>query len=395
MAARFVPWTKKEEESFLRAVKEATSVEDAVARARRAVPTHRDINAGGVDAKLVRLGKGRLKQLVAANQNRTKKDDRGAELAQFVLVARRGLGLEQLCDATNLPPKKVRQLVDEAKREGYAIELRDGHVGYTPSRPSTDERRVVAQPGEEGIFAVVSDVHIGSRNHLREYFLDFIDRAYAQGVRTIFVPGDILDGCYRHSRWEQTEHGFHDQALACVKAFPKKPGLRYVGITGNHDETFEETSGLSVVSSLPAMFRDHGRTDFQLVGARGAYVRFAPKGGRGILVEMWHPRKSPAYAVSYHLQRHVEGYAVGQKPDVLLAGHWHQQCYVERRGVHCFSCGTWQGGHSAYGRSLGGAPSIGGWVVKFTQTPQGTVRDLLPKWSAYYEREDVRELGLG
>jgi predicted phosphodiesterase len=315
-------------------------------------------------------------------------------IEDFARVAKSGLSLEELCDRFTLPPRKVRDLVSRAQKAGYRIELTGGMVGYTPPVPVRGERKVIAQPGEEHAYAVVSDIHIGSKYCLEDQFRDFVQRAYDEGVRTIFCPGDILDGVYRHSRWEESHHGFDAQARRAAEVFPQLEGLKYVGIVGNHDETFEKESGLDVCRAIEDVFRRSGRDDLTLLGARGAYVRFAPKGGRGVLIELWHPLGGGAYAVSYKLQRHVEEYGVGQKPDFMFAGHWHQQCYVVRRGVHCFSAGTFHGGGSAFGKALGGAQAIGGWIVRFKQTKDGTVRDVQPTWCAYYETETVREAGL-
>jgi len=317
----------------------------------------------------------------------------------FVKAARKGATIEELADRFELPPRKVRELIDTAKASGYRLDVAGHEVGYVPraatAAPATSPYSVIAQPGEEHVFAVASDLHIGSKYCLEAQLIDFIRRAYLEDdVRTVFLPGDIMNGMYRHSRWEEKCHGFEAQAEHVAKVLPQLEGLRYVGIAGNHDETFEKDSGLDVCRALEDVFRRAGRSDLSMVGARGAYVRFAPRGGRGALVELWHPLGGGSYAVSYKLQRHVEEYGVGQKPDFVFAGHWHQQCYVVRRGVHCFLAGTFNGGGSAFGKALGGAQAIGGWIVRFQQTADGTIRDVQPTWRAYYEKETIREEGL-
>ncbi len=388
-------WTPAEDAKLLRAVRGSTSIPEAIAAAKVALPD-RKVTKHVVVHRLVNLESPALGTIVKANLCKASSKSTSDELAQFAAVAKKGHTLEELCDRLDLAPKKAKAMIDAAKSAGYSISLAGGQVGYVPPAPLIGQARIVARPSEEGIFAVVSDTHIGSKYCLEEQLRDFIARAYKEdGVRTIFHPGDILDGVYRHSRWEENHHGYDAQSTRAAKVFPKLPGLRYVGIIGNHDETFEHESGLSVVASLPQVFRDAGRDDFQLIGARGAYVRFAPKGGRGVLVELWHPIGGGAYAVSYKLQRHVEEYGVGQKPDFVFAGHWHQQCYVVRRGVHCFSSGTFHGGGSPFGKALGGAQAIGGWIVRYGQTKDGTVRDVQPTWRGYYETEQVRALGLG
>ena len=309
-----------------------------------------------------------------------------------------GCDLEKACNSLKLHPNGVRKLVSEAQKRGVLIEIDGDFVGRPPRNDENRSTRIDVSPVSDTIrFAVASDIHIGSKYFLKDYFTDFIHKMHARGVRLILGPGDILDGVYRHSRWEESHHGYQDQANYAVEVMPRLPGLKYVMISGNHDQTFEEATGIDVVQSLPMAFRSAGRTDFEMVGARGAYLRLMPPGsrGRGVVVELWHPGKGTAYALSYKLQKHVEGYAVGQKPDMVFAGHWHQQCYFTTRGVHAFSSGTWHGGMSPFGKMLGGAPSIGGWEIEVKLTKQGTVREVSPTWHAYYEKEQVRTVELG
>ena len=319
-------------------------------------------------------------------------------LNRLIRLAKNGATLNTLCDKLDLSPKRIKALIKEAQLEGVAVQVAGELIALKPSGPAEQVARVgmPEQAGSIHRFAVISDLHFGSKYHLRPQLLDFIDRAYASGVRRIICPGDILDGCYRHGRWELTKHGFQEQAEDFLINLPARDGLRYDAITGNHDQTFEDNSGIQVHTTLNDMFAAVGRTDFKCHGARGAYLRLrAPGERRGLLVEMWHPLKGLAYALPYKLQKHVEGYAPGQKPDALFTGHYHQSCYAVIRGVHAFTCGTFQGGGSSFGKALGGAPTIGGWNVAYSLTPGGTVRHLATEWTSYYERETVREVGLG
>jgi predicted phosphodiesterase len=313
-------------------------------------------------------------------------------LERLVRLVRKPVDLETLCNRLNLSPRATLHLAAQARKKGHAVEILGGEIALRPASPGVDITEVrIAPTGSEHVFAVATDLHFGSKYHLRAQFLDFIDRSYKVGARVIFLPGDLLDGCYRHGRWELTHHGFQDQAEDFVKSLPQKPGLSYYAITGNHDQTFEDSSGIVVHTALQDMFRAAGRRDVHMLGARGATVCLrAPRERRGLVVTMWHPLKGPAYALTYKMQKWIEGCSVGQKPDVLLVGHWHQSCYFNQRGIHAMSCGTFQGGGSAFGKALGGAPSIGGWTVHYALTTDGTVRDFSPAWSGYFEKEEPR-----
>ncbi len=207
--------------------------------------------------------------------------------------------------------------------------------------------------------------------------------------------GDMLDGVYRHSVWEQSERGLEEQADVFADVLPNLPGAIWPWIKGNHDETFENESGMDVGRVLDDRFAARGRKDVMCVGSRGAYIRLrAPGEKRGVTVELWHPKKGPGYALTYAMQNHIRDYAVGAKPDILLVGHWHQSAYFTVRGVHALSCGAWQGGKSSYGRSLGGSPAIGSWKIRYGLTEHGTIRRFAPEWFGYYEGETAREFGI-
>jgi UDP-2,3-diacylglucosamine pyrophosphatase LpxH len=396
---RNVPWSEADEKKLVRAVDKASSKEEALRLVQLAIPDRKPTLCA-INNVLRRLNLPSLHTRLSAKERAVGKSDQDAELAQFVSIAKNGYTLEELCDKVDASPKKVRAMVEAAKASGYRIDFKAGSIGYVPHQPLRSEKKLIAQPGDPECFGVISDLHIGSKFCLEDQLRDFIIRAHKEdGVRQFFLPGDNLDGCYRHSKWEEAQHGFTPQAERMAKVLPSKKqdgvDVRYAGIIGNHDETFEKDSGLDVCRATEDVFRRAGRDDLQLYGARGAYLRYAPKGGRGVLVELWHPLGGGAYAVSYKLQRHVEEYGIGQKADILLTGHWHQQCYIVRRGVHAFSCGTFHGGGSSFGKALGGAQAIGGWVIRYRQTKEGTIRDLTPTWRGYYETERIRNMGLG
>ena len=172
-----------------------------------------------------------------------------------------------------------------------------------------------------------------------------------------------------------------------MTTLPRLDGLRYVFIDGNHDSTFWDETGYPTGKAIEDGAAREGRSDLEYVGARGALLRVG-----GVKIELWHPKKGTSYALSYHLQNHIRDMALGRKPDILLAGHWHTSVYVEQRAVHSFACGTFQGGGSQFSKSLGGAPSIGGWILSWGLTEHGTLRRLGMQRVSYFEREEPREV---
>jgi len=309
---------------------------------------------------------------------------------RLVEVTRREpLPFSELCDKLDLSPAKCRKLISDAEAAGVRVQVAHNHVGIEASVPGADVVPVGVAPavGDAYRCAVITDTHAGSRYAMREQLRDFVNYAYDEGCREVLHCGDMLDGNYRHGVFELTHSGIDDQARDAGETLPQRDGLHYHAITGNHDFTFAEKTGMSVGRHIEAVWRNElGRQDLTFHGDRSAYLRVG-----GVVVHLWHPKKSPGYALSYQLQKQVEKYT-SLKPQILLVGHWHIYCAIAVRGVEAIGVPCFQGGGSAFGKSLGGNPSIGGLILEWRTTEHGTMRDFAIRPRRYYERETIVEV---
>jgi len=305
------------------------------------------------------------------------------------LAKKKPIGFAELCDKLDLSPGRTRSLIEQAKTLGVNLRVENNHVGLHIPEPETRLRSVGIAPviGKRQKVAVIPDTPLGSKYCLREQLQEFVHYAYDQGVREILHPGDVLDGMYRHGVFEVSHVGLEEQTRDLFETLPKLPGLNYRGITGNHDFTFTEANGVEVGHFIENYFRKRGRDDVHFYGNRGAFLKVC-----GAVVHLWHPRSGVSYARSYALQKHVEKYSSGEKPNILLAGHWHVYCHVYERGVHALACPTFQGGGSAFSKSLGGAPAIGGMILSWDLTKHGTMRSFIHEYRAYFEVEKPQQI---
>lgn len=297
------------------------------------------------------------------------------------------ISFEALCDRLGLAPAKCRHVLEQARAAGVPLEVHHNTVTFAPERPRDDiqETHVEPEVGELQRVAVISDLHFGSRYCLLGPMRDFLAYAHGKGVRDVLVCGDVMDGNYTaHGLHELTHVGLDQQAQLVASRLPKFDGLTYHAIMGNHDLTFEAQNGASPGRALLGEFRRAGRDDLRVYGSRGAYLRL-----RGVVIHLWHPGGGSSYATSYKLQKKVESYSPGEKPGILLAGHWHKYCAISERGVHAMACPTFQGGGSAFSKSLTGTVAIGGLVLEWGLTAAGTIRSFSHEFRQYFERERV------
>lgn len=308
-------------------------------------------------------------------------------MQKLVALSRRTpIGFAALCDKLDLAPARVKSLIERAAQEGIQLHIENDHIGVRSSYQDERIRPIGIAPvlGEVQRVAVISDTHLGSKYCLREAIRDFVQYAYDKGVREILHPGDVLDGMYRHGIFEVSHMGIDLQTQDLFETLPKLPGLSYHCITGNHDFTFTEANGVDVGHYVTTYFKDRGRQDIHFYGDRSAFLSI-----RGAVIHLWHPKKGMGYAKSYALQKQVEKYSSGEKPQILLTGHWHVYTHCFERGVHSIACPTFQGGGSAFAKSLGGAPAIGGLILSWELTKDRTMRNFVLEYRTYYETEKL------
>jgi UDP-2,3-diacylglucosamine pyrophosphatase LpxH len=379
MANQYKPWSGKDLEAAKKILARCATIDEALPELSR-------LRGAPVTTDRLRGAFNRADQQGPSYYLRggVSEDSRMVELVKLVRSGPVKFG--DLCDKLDLSPSRARSLISAARARGSRFRVDGDHVGLDLSAPPSDRVRdvkIAPVVGQRQSVAVISDTHLGSKYCLRAQLRDFVEAAYERGVREVLHPGDVVDGVYRHSRFEQTHVGLEEQARDLFEVLPRKKGLTYHGITGNHDFTFTEESGVDVGRYLSDYFRRRGRDDLRFYGDRGAHLKI-----RGARIHLWHPSGGVAYALSYKMQKKIEGYSSAEKPAVLLIGHWHRAAYIFERGVHAVACGTFQGGGSAFSKSLTmGAPAIGGTILSWQATRDGTLRDFSVERRTYFEVE--------
>lgn len=297
-------------------------------------------------------------------------------LQLLIKLARKPISFSELCNKLDLSPNKVLAL---AKTAGVKLDHANDHLQLSAKEQirTVVDTRILPTKGERQVVGVISDLHLGSKFCLRAQLIDCVDYMYNRGIRVILVPGDLLQGWSKKWIFELSHPGFTDQLEDLQTTLPKRKGLSYIAITGNHDETFAELNGIDVGEAITAV-----RPDIRFFGRCGAFIKV-----KGAVVHLWHPLGGMSYAKSYKLQKQIEKYGAGEKPDVLLGGHVHQYCQVEDRGIFALFCPTFQASGSAFSKRLGGQPALGGLILSWDIAGKDLVRNFSVERRRYFEVE--------
>jgi len=221
---------------------------------------------------------------------------------------------------------------------------------------------------------VMSDVHIGSKYVDYGALDDLFKRFRTGGVDAVYVAGDLTEG-YNHRKGHSFEcdlHGADAQADGVIDRIPSINKPIYF-ILGDHDHWHYENAGTDIGSRV-----DRARDDMHNLGFFDAKVDLAP----GCTMELMHPSKGTAYALSYHPQKMIEALSGGEKPNILLIGHYHKIEQLFYRNIHAFQTGCIQS-QTPWMKRMNLSAHKGGWILDIWFGDKG-IDQLESKLLPYY-----------
>jgi predicted phosphodiesterase len=186
--------------------------------------------------------------------------------------------------------------------------------------------------GDEVVVGFCTDTHIGEVSFNDSLWISFIEECKRENVSLIVHAGDVHEGM--SNRPDQIYHlediGSSAQMDHAERLF-KMTDIPIKVIDGNHDRWGIKSNGLFMVRDLAN--RMPGNVEF--LGSDSGY--FYINGTRWML---WHGEDGSSYATSYRVQKLIEAFTGGDKPQVLLVGHTHKEISMFERNVHTVSGGA-------------------------------------------------------
>jgi len=228
-------------------------------------------------------------------------------------------------------------------------------------------------------FGVVSDTHLCSKFEKLDELHTFYAICKKMGIKHIVHAGDIIAGQGIYSGQENEIHtfGVDSQVGYVIKNYPQVDGITTYFITGNHCLSFFKKSGVDAGRLISAE-----REDLKYLGQYKGDVEI-----NGVKIRLLHPDGGGAYALSYKGQKIAEQITSGDKPHVLVLGHYHTSIYFFYRNIHILYGGAFEG-QSSFLLRKGINPSIGGWTVKvrIAKDQKKSCVSITPSWIPFFRR---------
>jgi len=221
---------------------------------------------------------------------------------------------------------------------------------YTPKKIDFPDRHVK--------FGVFSDCHLGHTCYRPDVLRKMILDGKKQGIEFWFNSGDTIEGMSGRDGhiYELDYLGATAQLEFFQNEFKRFKNTVYsIEAQNSHGGWFKSKGnvGLNIGEELEA--RSH---HYKFIGYDEQDIVL----DNGLKVRLRHPGGGTAYALSYKIQKYVEAISGGQKPNMLLQGHFHKAIYLFYRNIHCFDSGCLCD-QTPFMKKIGTPAHVGYWII--------------------------------
>jgi len=190
-------------------------------------------------------------------------------------------------------------------------------------------------------FGFTSDNHLCNHNERLDVLNLLYDIWEKEGIPIVYNAGNMIDGEASFNKNEIHTHGLTKQVEYFVSHYPYRKGITTKFIAGDdHEGWYSQREGVNIGEYMLMKRLQSGLNDLEYLGYMEADIELTENGFENkSWLRVLHPGGGSAYALSYTSQKIVESYQGGEKPSVLLIGHFHKLGYEYPREVHCIQTG--------------------------------------------------------
>lgn len=291
---------------------------------------------------------------------------------------------KQIARALGVDLAAADAALQDMEARGYNV-----HEGVLSKQPAGKRPKVEHFYGPEVRFGVVADTHIGNFHSMTDELQEAFAVFKREGIERVYACGNLIDGekTYRGQEYEINVMGAENVVANLARVWPKVPGITtyHIASSSCHEGYYLKSAGLLIGKLI-----ERERPDMVYLGLDEADVVLHDGPARPTL-RLLHPGGGTSYAESYRPQKIVESYSGGEKPTVLVIGHYHKSGFYDIRDVATFQAGCLER-QTPFMRKHSLAARMGFWIVELRFTESGSLRRIRHEWFKYYVGPDGKVL---
>jgi hypothetical protein len=201
----------------------------------------------------------------------------------------------------------------------------------------------------------------------------------------VLHAGNPIDGYVARINGESVYATTIDgQAQYFADNYPQRKGIKTYYITGDDHESWF-APGFNIGAYMEHVAKMASREDLQYIGHVESDIE-VKTGNVSTIIKVQHPGGGSAYARSYTGQKIVESMEGGEKPAILILGHYHVSNYMNERNIHVIALPGFQD-QTIFARKKRLRMEVGGATLEFKVNPDdGTVTRCRVEFNRYFTR---------
>jgi len=297
--------------------------------------------------------------------------------------------LRDLADQFDLAPKKIIEAIKRLEERNILIDtFEDGGFqlakDIAPRKPRTIDLSKHVEV--EYPLGFVTDTHLCSKYERLDVLNALYDRFESYGVERVFHGGNWIDGESRFNKFDIHTHGFEGQLKYFLKNYPQRKNMETEIISGDdHEGWYVQREHIDVGRIMESRAKEIGRNDLIDLGYMESDIEYKQPGGKST-IRVIHAGGGSAYAISYTSQKYAEVLQGGEKPSIVLVGHFHKFDWSYPREIHII-----QGGctcdQTPWMRKKKLQAMVGGCVLWVKQNDIGIFTSVKVEWMPFYDKK--------
>jgi predicted phosphodiesterase len=309
------------------------------------------------------------------------------KLKRLLVSGSQAYSVNDLLAELHVNKETLLNLIGSLTEGGMLITIHKSMVTTSLEPPAGSEIHEIKSRGGVSImrFGVIADTHLASKYCRLDALGAMYDIFAADGIDTVFLLGNIVDGEARFNTFDLLAHGIKEQTDYLIDNFPHREGVTTKFITGDdHEGWWIQREGINIGAHFESEARAQGRTDLHYVGHMEHNIELKRPQGSAF-VRLLHAGGGSSYAYSYSSQKILEAMQGGEKPTILLIGHYHKFDYTYPRGTHALQAGCFED-QTPFMRKKKLEAMLGGCSIEVHQDERGIVRSFGVRWYPFYDR---------
>ena len=309
----------------------------------------------------------------------------------------------ELADTFDRSPKAINQSIHNLISGGHNLEvLEQGELIISKHVEAGTHQKLIVHPRSDwhsGWHKVggISDNHAGSKWERLDVLNAIFDLYEDEGITDVFHGGNMLEGESHFNKFDIKVYGLTNQVEHFINTWPVKKGITTHFVTGDdHEGWYQQREGIRIGEFIQMAAEKAGRFDLKFLGHVEADIDLVapngdPAGTRHMRVT--HGGGGSAYAISYTTQTMINSFQGGEKPDILLVGHYHKMDQNFWREVHNvqLGCVTDQ---SIFMRKKRLQAHVGGCIIAWNQAEDGAINRFRVEFNTFYDRGYYTKKGM-